>query len=147
MIGHSGPLWGVGRHWGRKMATGTLISVVAACGYGGQLSYQSNSLEPVAGVFAQATQQLIEMGYHVIDANKEAGFIRAERQASGGLPWAKRIDILSLSFSSDDDGTIITVVAATDMIPATGKRRTHKLSREAKADAAYLANTLSKDMR
>ena len=118
---------------------GICLTVLAACAYGREVSH-SGPVDPDRDGFTLAMRQLVSAGYTVTNSDREAGFIQAERRGRGAFPWATNIDILAVTLGPNE----FTVTGRTDIIPASGKRRASKPSKEVAADAARLQAALAK---
>ncbi len=117
---------------------GMCLAISIACAYGREVNY-SGPVNPGDG-FTAAMRQLVSSGYTVINSDRDAGFIQAEKRRKGAFPWATNIDILAVTFGPNE----FTVIGRTDIIPASGQRRASSPSKEVEADAAELQIALSK---
>ena len=70
-------------------------------------------------------------GYQILDADRDAAFIRAERERPSSFPWAKLYDVLSIIIIPSDvnNPARIQITASTDILPANNKRRPDSLSK------------------
>lgn len=93
--------------------------------------------------FGVARRSLAQMGYSIVDADRDAGFIRAEKERPSQFPWARLYDVLSVSIVPDEIGATVQVTAGTDMLPANGRRRPDSLSQQTVRDAQALIRALS----
>ncbi len=97
-------------HAYRSVGTIAIIILVVACGVSTQAARRqvSSGLAPDAA-FTKAMRVLAEFNYTVVDTDRESGFIRAERRATGSTEeilggsvdyWVLTVSILSDSVGS-----------------------------------------------
>lgn len=113
------------------------VCVILGCG-GGQLTYMG-TVAPESDPFEVTMRELATMGYAVVNADRDVGFIQAERRGSGRFPWVTRIDVLTVNIAGGE----FTVIARSDEIRASGARRAWNPSSEVKADAERLRKALT----
>lgn len=82
------------------------------------------------------------MGYTIENADRDAGFIVAEKQ-EGKQGFGNEIQIIRVTLSEGQDGTRFNVAGSTDVVPLSGDRREGSPDDIVKRDAERLREILA----
>lgn len=132
------------RHIRFVVAFAVLAATVSGCAFGLGNTATLRGVTPQAAddAFTTATNTLVQMGYTVDEADREAGFVVAEHRHNN---WnlATNVDIIRVTLTEADNGVRFRVTASRDVIPLNGDRRPARLSSDAQQDAQKLREALA----
>lgn len=117
-----------------------LVLSLVGCAQGGSVLVTGTT--PVENPFTTASRSLVDMGYTIENADREAGFIVAEKQ-EGKQGFGNKIQMIRVTISEGTNGTTFNVRASTDVVPLTGDRRESNPDSVVKEDAERLRGILA----
>lgn len=133
---------------GRLASVGVLLLMVTGCAsvlQRGQ-AHVITGVTPADDPFTLASRTLVDMGYAIQNADREAGFIVAEK-SEGKQGFGNEIQVINVTFSETEDGVDFTVRGKTDIVPLVGDRRADNPDDIVKKDAAHLRKVLVRGTR
>jgi hypothetical protein len=125
-----------------KLRSRALVFAVFAVGCAQGSSVVVSGSSPVEDPFSTASRSLVDMGYTIENADRDAGFIVAEKQ-EGKQGFGNEIQIIRVTLAEGSEGTTFNVRGSTDVVPLTGDRREGSPDDIVKRDAERLREILA----